>query len=110
MSDKRDVIMSAISISEARQGNHGPLIARVIAGQQLTADEREYIARLLEASDGKRGKAAIKQIENALIVQRVEEQITELGSTEAAVSKVMEERGVRRSKIFDILRKSKNEK
>jgi hypothetical protein len=110
-------ILATFVLDEAKAGNLGPLVARIGAGT-ATQEERELAAALLEQLDGNRGKAALRQIEWALIAQRVEGLISEEGfSTEAAVALVAQERPTTRkgrevkrsrSDIFKVLRESKN--
>jgi hypothetical protein len=108
MAIRKGDILAKIALREARAGNLGPLIGRVrFSSMPLTDGEREYIAAALEDLDGKRGKAMDRQIEKTLIAQRVEGLIEEGFSTEAAVTKVMQERGRKRSTVFTALKESK---
>jgi hypothetical protein len=43
-------------VHEARQGNPWPLIGRLRSGVALSASERDFLAEVLEAKAGKRGR------------------------------------------------------
>jgi hypothetical protein len=102
-----DKLMAKIAVSEARQGYYQPLIARVMLGRPLTQEEREIIRDALDKLEGKRGKAALRQVENSLIASRLEDLANELGSMEAAVAAEAKQTGRKRSTIFAAVRESK---
>jgi hypothetical protein len=103
--------IAVFALHEARLGNHGPLIGRVLSGAPLTADERNYIAAALERRDGKRGRTALRQTEQARIRGDVESIKQEQGlKTEAAVAEVARLRGRRRSTIFAALNSKESKK
>ena len=99
---------AAFALREAKLGHLAPLISRVASGAPLTAGEREFIATALERLDGKRGRAALRQTEQARIRADVEVLKQELGSTEAAVAEVTKARGRKRSTIFAALNKGES--
>jgi hypothetical protein len=92
MSDKplKRQDLSAISISEARQGNYQLLIARVMSGEPLTVEEREIIRDALDKVERKRGKDELKRVDEDRIAYHFEELTKELGSADAAVKKLEE--------------------
>ena len=85
---RKNTILAAHALHEARAGHVRPLIGRISSGAQLTNGEREFMAAALERLDGPRGKAELRRIEKALVSLRVEGLIEEEGfSTEAAVAR-----------------------
>jgi hypothetical protein len=103
----KEIGFIAFTLHEAKAGNLEPLIARVRLGV-ASKEERELAAALLERLDGVRGRAAVLQLEKALITIRVEGLIKEEGySKEAAVTQVAKERDRSRSGIFAAMRESK---
>jgi hypothetical protein len=97
------------SMSEAARGNHWPLIGRVLSVPEayLSDDERNFLRGLLERSDGRRGKALLKNTEKSLIGSQLQSETERLGKREAAIASVTKDRGLGRSSLFEVLKQSK---
>ena len=107
------------AVREATAGNVWPLIGRVgmVPDSYLAKDERSFLCIMLEANDGRRGKAEIRRIEKLLVSSRVEGLVAGEGGEpsmkkEAAVKQVgsERERGRSRSSVFATLRESRKRK
>ena len=106
------------AVREATAGNVWPLIGRVgmVPDSYLSKDERSFLCIMLEANDGRRGKAEIRRIEKLLVSSRVEGLVAGEGGErwkkEAAVKQVgsERERGRSRSSVFATLRESRKRK
>jgi hypothetical protein len=103
-----DKIIARVVIEEAKRGNPEPLICR-LKSDQLTEIERDYIAKAWPRH-GKRGHDYVREVRDALICMQVERLISEGEKTEAAVKQVAQDRGLKRSSVFEILRKSNLDK
>jgi hypothetical protein len=100
------------AVRKAEAGNMWPMIGRVLSDPHLSDDEREYLRRLLEGNDGRRGKAEIRRIEKALVRLRVESLVAGYDGSPrmkkaAAIRQVMRERGRSRSFVFTACDESK---
>jgi hypothetical protein len=93
--------LGVVVLYEARRGNLQPLIGRILARAPLTDGERKFLAAFLDQHDGRRGAAYLRRVERALIRSRVEGLIAEGKKPEAAVAIVMEERGLKRSTVYE---------
>jgi hypothetical protein len=101
-----DPIVARYAISEARLGNPHPLLSRLQA-DTLTETEREFIVKNWGKPGilGKRGRAYIRGVRNALICMSVEALEAAHGSTEAAVTEIIQRHGLKRRAVFGILKK-----
>jgi hypothetical protein len=98
----------AYALREAKLGNTAVLAGYLRSPFPLTAEQREFLAELLERFEGKRGKDELRRIERELIRQQVEGLMKEEGlKKEAAIAEVMQWRGISRSKIYAALGESK---
>jgi len=97
-------------LREAKLGNTMPLAGYLDSGGPLTAELRKFVVELLERSEGKRGKAELRQLEKRLTKLHVENLKSEGWKPEAAVHEVARERGHSRAYVYAALEESKKPK
>jgi hypothetical protein len=99
-----DPIIARAAIAEAKDGNPWPLISRLRA-DQLSDVELNYISEC-GIQHGKRGDAELRKARDALIRMQFTHLIAEGMKNEAAVKTLQEKHGLKRSAVFEILKKS----
>ena len=97
--------LAKYALDEAKRGNPGPLIGRFLNHSQLSGDETRFIIEALESTGGKRQADELREIEQFLIAEQVEDFMTENGlKQEAAIKAVMDWRGRSRRHVFNALK------
>jgi hypothetical protein len=86
------------SFEEAQQGNPFPLIARVRRalhrrGEPLSENEIAFVVDALEATIGKRARAELKRVKEALIAMQVDDQVADGKPLKNAIKDVAAKRG-----------------
>jgi hypothetical protein len=99
-----DKIVARVAIAEAKNGNPWPLISRLRA-DRLSDVELNYISEC-GIRHGKRGDAELRKARDAHIRMQFTDLTAEGMKNEAAVKTLQEKHGLKRSSVFDILKKS----
>jgi hypothetical protein len=99
-----DKIIARVAIAEAKNGNPWPLISR-LRSNRLTEDELNYISES-GIRHGDRGRAYIREVRDVLICMQFKGLIDKGVKGEAAVATLQKQHGLKRSSLFDILKKS----
>jgi hypothetical protein len=99
-------------LDEAELGNPAPLIARLIIALQhstrpLSDAEIWWIREVIEATGGKRWANNLREIEQMLITEQVEDLTKEMGKQESAIEEVMRQRARSRQTIFTAIKAHK---
>lgn len=93
------------AIEVSRWGHYTNLIARLRSGAELTSDERNQIADILEDKNKMKGRPSslLKRGRQTAMARQVALREMQIG-TEAAVAEVMEKESVSRETVFDALK------
>jgi len=92
---------------EAKQGNPAPLIGYLQSGRALSPSAIEVIVEALEAKRGKRYRDRLRDAEQFLIAQLVENLVCSGWQKEAAIEKAHEVHGRSRRHIFKVIAANK---
>jgi hypothetical protein len=99
-----DPIIARFAVEEAKNGNPWPLICR-LRSDQLSDVELNYISER-GIQHGKRGDAELRKARDAHIRLQFTGLIAGGMKNEAAVKMLQEKHGLKRSSVFEILKKS----
>src|SRR5262245_50835210 len=88
----------AFRAHEARLGNATPLAIQVVTGQPLTREERRFIYKLLEANNGRRGKAKDRELRQFMMTQMFEMLVAEGNLKKQAIGIIGDEFGGKKTR------------
>jgi hypothetical protein len=91
------------AIEEAKRGDPGHLIGRVLNRVRLSDGEIQFIVEALEATGGKRQADQLRDIEKMLIAEQIEDLKSGMKSKQA-IEEVMRQRGRSRRHVFTAIR------
>jgi hypothetical protein len=103
---KKSGPFARFALDEAQRGYPYPLIGRLtnaLRGSGLSDDEIQFIVEALEATEGKRGTDRLREIEQMLIAEQVEE-LSKSMSQKEAIEEVMRQRDRSRRHVFNALK------
>lgn len=103
---KKPGAFARFALDEAQRGDPYPLIGRltnVLQGSGLSAGEIRFIVEALEATEGKRGTDKLREIEQMLIADQVED-LSKSMSQKEAIEEVMRQRDRSRRHVFNALK------
>ena len=92
------------ALEEAKRGDPGHLIGRLLNRRRLTDDEIQFIVDVLEKTGGKRQDDQLREIEQFLIASQVEDLMKDGTKKEAAITEVMRWRERSRRHVFNALK------
>ena len=92
------------ALEEAKRGDPGHLIGRLLNRRRLTDDEIQFIVDVLEKTGGKRQADQLREIEQFLIASQVEDLMKDGTKKEAAITEVMRWRERSRRHVFNALK------